>query len=298
MDANMASYPDDLVREHEQAVYAGLKRKRDATLIRACMEMVGSGLKWINAVGFTLAVSSLGQVIAGIYSFVYVGLPFWLLTTIVYNRPPYWLLAMIAQDSFTQYLLYLVIIRIFGIQLSFLCLTAIIIWRYLTFKTSIVLQLSCNVLIVLLIHRVCCPDFYRAPPDPCMLSYSVKANMHAIQLGVEQYAGDNYGNYPDGVLKDGFSWPTYVPSQPKNPLNQAITGSMNMEADVETTTEPTGGPIYSIAQTYTGTGKAGTMRYFSDTSNHSTYALIGYDRCGKPIKESAAEDANNYVLHN
>lgn len=126
---------------------------------------------------------------------------------------------------------------------------------------------------------------------------SVKANMHAIQLGVEQYAGDNYGNYPDGVLDKGFKWDTYVPSKPRNPIDQSIQGSANMEPDVKTAGTK-GGPVYLIAQTYAGTGRPGTMRYFSDTGNRSTYALIGYDREGKIIKETAAANAANYVLHN
>src|ERR1700682_2089153 len=46
---------------------------------------------------------------------------------------------------------------------------------------------------------------------------SVKANMHAVQLGVEQYADDHQGKYPENLDVPGFSWSTYVPSNPKNP---------------------------------------------------------------------------------
>src|SRR5690349_10970391 len=46
----------------------------------------------------------------------------------------------------------------------------------------------------------------------------VKVNMHAVQLGIEHYAGDHYGNYPDGIQDSGFDWSTYVPQNPKNPF--------------------------------------------------------------------------------
>lgn len=162
-------------------------------------------------------------------------------------------------------------------------------------KGFTLIELMVVIVIIGILIGVALPNFMGAQ-DKAKLS-SVKANMHAVQLGVEQYAGDNYGNYPDGVQATGFAWGTYVPSAPKNPFNQSISSSTSMEADVGTAGS-SGGPVYTIAQTYTSVTStaAGNMRYFADTGNKSTYALIGYDKDKKAIRETTG--GNAYVLHN
>ena len=163
-------------------------------------------------------------------------------------------------------------------------------------KGFTLIELMVVIVIIGILIGVALPNFMGAQ-DKAKIS-SVKANMHAIQLGVEQYAGDNYGNYPDGVnTTGGFTWSTYVPSNPKNPFNQGISGVSNMEADVGTQ-GASGGPVYTIAQSYGTTGGQGKMRYFADTGNHSTYAIIGMDKNGTIIKETSASGGSNYVLHN
>lgn len=127
---------------------------------------------------------------------------------------------------------------------------------------------------------------------------SVKANMHAVQLGVEQYASDHHGDYPDGVLDSGFNWSSYVPSNLKNPYNQGIAGVSNMEPDVKLKPQKEDQELFYRAATYLLPGRPGTMRYISDVKSHSYYAIIGYDKNGNVIKESSASGSSNYVLHN
>lgn len=126
---------------------------------------------------------------------------------------------------------------------------------------------------------------------------AAKANMHALQLGVEQYAGDNHGKYPDSVRDNDFDWAKYMPGNLRNPFKHTVSGRSNMEPDVRTAMRGTA-PIYTVAQTYTGKGTPGNMRYFVDTHSRSTYAIIGYDKDGNIIKETAEANARNYVLHN
>ena len=140
---------------------------------------------------------------------------------------------------------------------------------------------------------------------------SVKANMHALQVGIEQYAEDHQGKYPDSVIDRGFNWSIYVPNSPKNPYNQSIQGAATMEPDVKITS-PDKDSVYRIAHSYSNIGRAGYMRYFVDARNHSTYAIIGYSGdavreffdMGKPkrfkgkiIKETMGEGTYNFVLH-
>ena len=157
------------------------------------------------------------------------------------------------------------------------------------------IELMVVIVIIGILIGVALPNFMGAQ-DKAKIS-SVKANMHAIQLGVEQYAGDNYGNYPNGVATgSGFSWATYVPSNPKNPFNQGIIGTANMETDVGTVAG-SGQPVYTIAASSANSGtNAGDMQYFADTSNKSTYAIIGFDKNKVAIKETTG--GSNYVLHN
>jgi len=157
------------------------------------------------------------------------------------------------------------------------------------------IELMVVIVIIGILIGVALPNFMGAQ-DKAKIS-SVKANMHALQLGVEQYAGDNYGNYPNGVASSGggFSWGTYVPSNPKNPFNQGIIGSQNMETDVGTSNS--GNPVYTVAASSTSSGtNAGDMQYYADTSNKSTYAIIGFDKNKTSIKETTG--GSNYVLHN
>lgn len=137
---------------------------------------------------------------------------------------------------------------------------------------------------------------------------SVKRNMHAIQLGVETYAGDHNGDYPDSLFDPNFKWSQTIPPNPKNPYNENMVGVQMVEENINTS-----GKAKTAFEMATKDDRPfrgpGMIRYYIDRRDHSTYALTGSDKEGRPIKvkyvqkETAdgwvnvpVRDASNYTL--
>ena len=125
---------------------------------------------------------------------------------------------------------------------------------------------------------------------------SVKANMGILGLGIEQYAGDHNGYYPPGLHDTNSKWGSDLLRPIHNPYDKQMVGVANMEADIKTTV-PHGGQVYTVAQTYADRARPGSMRYFIDVKDRSSYAIIGYDQKGIPIKIEYGRKLN-YVIHN
>lgn len=150
------------------------------------------------------------------------------------------------------------------------------------------------IVIILILASIAIPNFIGAR-DKAKIS-SVKANMFALQQGLERYARNHGGRYPDSTRGNDFDGSRYVPGTLQNPYQKDITGPATLLPDVRTTVSG-GGPVYPIAYGYTTAGSPGMMRYFVEAGTHSSYAIIGHARKGEIIKETSSSDSPNFVLH-
>lgn len=170
--------------------------------------------------------------------------------------------------------------------------------RMLKWKSYTVASLGLTV--VAIIGVLALRNFVGGNGNSSIRIRSLKSNMVAIQLGIEQFAGDNHGKYPKSLSDPDFKWSLYVPSSPRNPFSSGgETPASALMIDENIDTAGRAKTAVEVAEKDNRPFRGpGMIRYYMDRSTRATYALTASDKQGMPIKATGDPQGPIFTLHN